>query len=165
MLATPEQLFTLMTTIQWGWMDERFCPYFKIGNRAFYEEHYRLLLPSQVFEHHIGNCNDQTVFENEMFTLHLPQYEHKMISILQYPKYRHTFLVFRKGHLWFWFEHSFSAHQGIWGPFVSLASIVESVYQYMESSHKSNHGYDYYVLDPEKFKNRLTAEQFVAACQ
>jgi len=64
--------------------------FYKFWNEFW--DHYSLLLPYEVYEHKIGTCWDQTIFENYVFD-HQLKYEHKMIFIQQFLISTHTFLV------------------------------------------------------------------------
>jgi hypothetical protein len=62
----------------------------------------------------------------------------------------HTFLVYKEKDSFFYFENSFHQYRGIWGPFSSVAPIVEKVYQQMEDKRPCGKGYKWAENDPQK---------------
>lgn len=118
-IKTPEELLEFMdTNISYGYLGKDGKIY-REGMPDFNDcwyENYILSTTKDILKTGVGNCFDQTEFEREWFIQN--GYEIKtfyhMIK-LPYPNdySTHSFLTYKKGGKWYYFEHSWSALKGI----------------------------------------------------
>lgn len=155
-------LFDWMTkNITYGWLGKDKKIY--VGDKYFdthFWSQYQLMLPQEVFTHKLGVCWDQVMFSNWVFeTLDI---EYKLIFIQQFKISTHTFLIYKEGNKWTYFETSFEKFRGIHSGFKNPEEIIKQVYTNMCSipSNKPQTGYIYSYMDPVDFKTKLSCAEF-----
>lgn len=154
--STPEELLDWMNNIEYGWLDKDFNKNYDFDN---WWEEYRLSLPEEVLKYKIGTCYEQTFFAAKMFNKFF-NLKYKIIFIQQYKVSTHLCLIFKKNNKWYHFEHSFEKYKGIHGPYNTIKATAESVVKKMLEHEPSNYGYEWKIVDENKFNKRLTALEF-----
>lgn len=109
---TEEEIYNLLDTVTYGWMDKNKEKHFSVDSSYF--ENYYLQTPKEVIQNKIGVCWDQVELERECFkkspylaqTYALVYYDNQSCPM-------HTFLVYKKGNQYYWFEHAFKKYKGI----------------------------------------------------
>ncbi len=113
MYETALEIMKKMSPITYGWVDKDGNKHFDDG-KYMYDGVFILQTPKQLLESRAGVCWDQVELERKLFadqdiktkTFFIGYYGGK-----QRPT--HTFLTFREGSTYYWFEHSWQIHQGI----------------------------------------------------
>ena len=107
------EIMELMNSINYGWID-------KLGQKHFEDfedflSQYVLQSPRQLIKSKLGVCWDQVELERYYFnkinknveTFFIVYYDNKIFPT-------HTFLTFKRGNKYCWFEHSWERFRGIY---------------------------------------------------
>jgi len=159
---SPKEFLKWMDNIDYGWLDKNYEEHEDADDDEFWEN-YSMLLPREVLKYKLGTCWDQTVFENYVFDKQF-DFPHHMIFIQQLKVSTHSFLAYEKDNEWYWFEHAFEDYKGIHGPFDSVEDIVVEVFDKMEEFKGDSHGFEWTVMHPDDFKEKLTCKEFMDSC-
>ena len=148
------QLLEWMTdNIEYGWMDIE-------GNKHYdfdgWYDKYIMLLPAEVKKYGIGTCYEQTIFAYQAFEELFPQFQKIMVFVQIFKVTTHTFLIFEDNDKLYHFEHSDTKNRGIHGPFSSVEEIIE---KFLETYGETGE-YSWSVMNPNNFKDNLTAPEF-----
>jgi hypothetical protein len=131
-LKTPSDLLKFMDdNVKYGFVSKNGKKYFE-QNEKWNEDWYtKCIIQSgdELLQTKCGTCWDQVELERKWFCGH--GYQFKTVFVwfgIQEPSNypTHTFLAFKKGKKWYWFEHSFEACRGIFG-FNSLKELIDYV--------------------------------------
>lgn len=86
----------------------------KISESDYYN-YYKLLSPSDFEKYNGGVCWDYVLYQATYFDKHFPDVKYKTFYFCSEKGNSHTFLVFKMGRHFFWYESSWKAQVGIYG--------------------------------------------------
>jgi len=106
------EIMNFMNDIAYGWMDINHHKHSYVDNT--FSSKYRLQTPNEVIKNQIGVCWDQVELERYYFKGNA--WNVRTYFIVYYDQNKcptHTFLTFEKNNKYYWFEHSWEKHRGI----------------------------------------------------
>ncbi len=118
-INNPNDLLEFISNnIKYGFLGKNGKSYYHDDDfkNSFFDE-YVLEDKDDILNTLYGNCWDQVELERDWFSTH--NYEFKTIFEMVSVEYKndyptHTFLAYREGDYWYWFEHSDNKHKGIY---------------------------------------------------
>ncbi len=106
------EIMKYMSNIEYGWVDKQNNIHYEVDEN--FSDTYRLQSPEETLSNKVGVCWDQV--ELETYYFNKTNIEYKTYFIAHYDNNKcptHTFLVFKKNNLYYWFEHSWNIFKGI----------------------------------------------------
>lgn len=124
-IRTPKQLLDFMGDIEYDNFED--------------EEEYMVQTVEELLDSRRGVCYDQVELEREVLGGYDPEtyFSYKALPIEDNPT--HTFLIYREGDEYFWFENSWAEYRGIHGPYGSREEAVEAVEEKLRGGWGSVH--------------------------
>ena len=121
------------------------------------------MTPEEVFESRMGSCHDQVVFE--LAVLKALKYSPKALFFIEYNEgdnvggQTHSFVYYRRGTKFYWFENAWGDQAGIHGPYKNVTEIKNDII----SKHDTK---KYKKLQFASFKGKegMTLDELVKAC-
>lgn len=135
---SPIDLLKSMGDINYGWADKNLQLHKDFGSN--FSNNYRMLLPHEVHRLRVGVCWDQSVYEKYIFDTQFEFDEVVLMSNQMYYLGTHTYLCYRDGKDWFYFENSWGQHRGIHGPYKSISAVNKVVRQWQKDEHRQDLG-------------------------
>lgn len=128
-----------------------------------YQEFKTLMTPEEVFESRMGSCHDQVVFE--LAVLKALKYSPKALFFIEYNDgdnvggQTHSFVYYRRGTKFYWFENAWGGQAGIHGPYKNVKELKNDII----SKHDTK---KYKKLQFASFKGKegMTLDELVKAC-
>lgn len=128
-----------------------------------YQEFKTLMTPEEVFESRMGSCHDQVVFE--LAVLKALKYSPKALFFIEYNEgdnvggQTHSFVYYRRGTKFYWFENAWGGQAGIHGPYKNVKELKNDII----SKHDTK---KYKKLQFASFKGKegMTLAELVEAC-
>lgn len=128
-----------------------------------YQEFKTLMTPEEVFESRMGSCHDQVVFE--LAVLKALKYSPKALFFIEYNDgdnvggQTHSFVYYRRGTKFYWFENAWGGQAGIHGPYKNVKELKNDII----SKHDTK---KYKKLQFASFKGKegMTLAELVKAC-
>ena len=158
-----EQIMKLMNTIDYGWIDKNKTKH--IDDFEFFSNEYILQSPEELVNSKLGTCWDQVELEREFFknnktikTFFIVNYDNKKTPT-------HTFLTYKKGNNYYWFEHSWEKFRGI-HQYNSLELLLKDVYnKFVENELESNSNKNIIIYEYSKPKYHISVQEFYKHCE
>ncbi len=131
-VKTPEELLEYMKEIKYGYVGKNNGKVYEYGDDDFdadFPDEYFLQRPEQLLESKHGVCWDQVELERDWFSKHDCDFKVFYLAFLKKTANNlptHTFLTYKEGEKWCWFENSFGDHKGI-HEYASLEELMEDV--------------------------------------
>ncbi len=122
---TEDDIIKIMNDIEYGWVNKKGQKY--IDNDELFGKNYILQSPQELLKSKLGVCWDQVELERYLFKQ--SSYEFNTYFIIHYDNTNcstHTFLVYKKGQKYYWFEHSWVLYKGI-REYNSLEELLQDV--------------------------------------
>ena len=131
-INSPEELLDYMNkNIQYGFMDKNGKKYTDMFSDEWKDWYLQCIVQSgeEVLKTNIGTCWDQVElerlwFENHNYIFHTFFMWFEVGRECDYPT--HTFLIYELNNKYYYFEHAFEAHKGIY-EFASINEAIEFV--------------------------------------
>ena len=128
-----------------------------------YQEFKTLMTPEEVFESRMGSCHDQVVFE--LAVLKALKYSPKALFFIEYNEgdnvggQTHSFVYYRRGTKFYWFENAWGGQAGIHGPYKNVKELKNDII----SKHDTK---KYKKLQFASFKGKegMSLDELVKAC-
>lgn len=173
-IKTPDELLKFMNTnISYGYLGNDGKIY-KIDTTNFNDcwyDKYILSTTEDILKTGVGNCFDQTEFEREWFINN--NYEIKvfyhMVNLPYVNNYSaHSFLVYKKGDKWCFFEHAWEELRGI-HEFDTLGELLKFEYNKNYKELKKQNIRDdelsyFEIREIDKPKPHLSAKEYIDFC-
>ena len=108
-----EDIMNIMNYIQYGYMDIKGKIHKDVDDK--FSTLYRLQSPQETLKNKIGVCWDQVELERYLFEG--KKIKFKTFFIVHYDNDKcptHTFLIYNDNNKFYWFEHSWKKHRGIY---------------------------------------------------
>lgn len=172
-IKTPQELLSYMAkNIKYGFIGRNNHKRYQWDDKdwgADFENEYYLQKPEDLVESGLGVCWDSAELEREWFSKH--GYEAK-VYFMWFKKEEdndlptHTFLVYKQGEKYYWFEHSASANRGI-HEYDSLDALLAEAksehidYAINERGASEDDVKDFVLLDFDKPEYNCSPEVFV----
>lgn len=160
---SPQKLLEFMSDIEYGWADKNYKVYKNFGGE--FSDNFRMLLPHEVVQYKTGVCWDQSVFEKYVFDTQFNFDEVVLMANQMYYLGTHTYLCYRDGKDWYYFEHSWGNYAGIHGPFKSVKDINDLVRKWQAQFHGKDMGALFTNITNEDLYRKHTCDQFMTLCK
>lgn len=154
-----------MQNIDYGWIDKRGIKHSDVGSE--FSDGYFLRNPEQIIKSNIGICWDQVEAERYLFSEYnviIKSYFIVNYDGKDFPS--HTWLTFKDGNFYYWFEHSWEIYRGI-HRYESENDLIHDVYDKFKLSNRSvdEDLNNFVIYRYEKPAECLSALEFYNHCE